>query len=508
MEDRRASTNCCSCERLWDVMESLHAQVADLQQRIVHQAEHIHQLEAENQKLSRENKKLSRENKKLNNDNTQFREQVETLRQQLAAAEQNAQRQTNRFPRKQRKKNPKKPGRKAGSQPTHRPRPEQVDRELDVPVEQCPDCRCGLEDIAVHQQFQTDLPPVTPTTTQFNVHVGTCPRCGNRVQGQHPEQVSDALGAAGHVLGPNVKTMAAQLKHQAGLAYAKVTHFLFDYFQLRAAPSTFVRAGQQLAAKARPSFELLKSQLRREHVVHADETGWRIGLQPDWLWVFSSQHITIYQIGGGRGHDVPLKLLGADFPGILVADGLSSYDPLPYVKARCAGHVLARISKLQTQMGEDDPDAFDLWALKTLLQEAIDLARRRETLTETGYRRRVSELEHRLDVWLILNEDHRHPEIAKLARHLQKHRDERLLFLCDPLVPPTNNHAERMIRPAVIVRKLGGCNKTPAGAQVHSVLASLLATCRQQGKRFVDLASRLFHLPSPEAIPLASLPDG
>ena len=76
-----------------------------------------------------------------------------------------------------------------------------------------------------------------------------------------------------------------------------------------------------------------------------------------------------------------------------------------------------------------------------------------------------------------------------------------------PLVPPTNNHAERMIRPAVIIRKLGGCNKTPAGAKVHSVLASLMVSCRQQGKRFLDLADQLFHAADRISIPLASLPD-
>ena len=65
-----------------------------------------------------------------------------------------------------------------------------------------------------------------------------------------------------------------------------------------------------------------------------------------------------------------------------------------------------------------------------------------------------------------------------------------------------------MIRPAVILRKLGGCNKTPAGAKVHSVLASLIVSCRQQGKRFLDLAGQLFHARARIAIPLAALPGG
>ena len=138
--------------------------------------------------------------------------------------------------------------------------------------------------------------------------------------------------------------------HHAGLSYAKITNFLWDYFHLQTVASTFVRAGQRLAKRAEPTFELLKFQLRLEHVVHADETGWRIGILPDWLWAFSSQQITIYQVGGGRGHDVPLEILGDDFSGILISDGLASYDPLPYLKGRCLGHILARISKLEAEI--------------------------------------------------------------------------------------------------------------------------------------------------------------
>lgn len=485
-------------QRLWKELESLHKTLALLR-------DEVSELRQENASLKKENARLKRENAALKRENVKLQAEIDRLKEEREDSERNAKRQTNRFPRRTRKTDPKKPGRKKGTKATHRNRPAKVDREFDVPAGNCPDCCCGVENIEVHPQFQTDLPPVTPVTTQFNVEVGTCPRCGKRVQGRHPEQISDALGAANHVIGPGAQTMAAQLKHHAGLSYAKITNFLWDYFQLKTAASTFVRAGQRLARRAEPSFELLKSELRLEHVVHADETGWRIGLDSDWLWVFSSQRVTIYQVGGGRGHDVPLAILGEDFQGILVSDGLASYDPLPYLKGRCLGHILARISKLETAVPRRS--LIHLQTLKGLLQEVIDLWRRRETLTVPGYDRRVQELETRLDDWIEWNWPSRQEELARLAGHLQKHRSEWLMCLYDPLVPPTNNHAERMIRPAVITRKLGSCNKTPRGARVHSVLASLLVSCRQQGKRFLDFANRLFHAVAPMPIPLASLPN-
>ena len=82
------------------------------------------------------------------------------------------------------------------------------------------------------------------------------------------------------------------------------------------------------------------------------------------------------------------------------------------------------------------------------------------------------------------------------------------MFLHDPEVPPTNNHAEQMLRPAVITREVGGCNKTLWGALVHGVLASIMVSCKRQGKRFLDVARRLWQGSDPQAIDLEALPGG
>ena len=148
-------------------------------------------------------------------------------------------------------------------------------------------------------------------------------------------------------------------------------------------------------------------------------------------------------------------------------------------------------------------------ALVALLQEAIDLAERREQLTNEGYARRVVEIENRLDAWLlgVVRRRNPSPELNRLANHVANHYDEWLVFLHDPEVPPTNNHAERMVRPAVITRKVGGCNKTLLGALVHSILSSIMVTCQQQGQKFLDLARQLWQAGEPQAIPLVPPPE-
>jgi hypothetical protein len=267
-----------------------------------------------------------------------------------------------------------------------------------------------------------------------------------------------------------------------------------------------VRAEQRLTELARPTYDLLIDALRQADVVHADETGWRIGSLNAWLWVFSNQDVTVYAIRQSRGHEVPEAILGPDFDGWLIVDGFAAYTVLEYAKGQCNGHLLRRAKKLRDLVPETEIHFLD--ELSRLLQEAIDLAQRRSDLTDTGYRRRVAELENRLVAWVFAKPSSCSDDLRRLHKHLCNHITEWFVFLHEPAVPPTNNHAERMLRPAVITRKVGGCNKNLLGSLVHSVLASIMVTCKQQGRRFLDLAKRLWQGGEPQAIPLLPEPEG
>ena len=265
-----------------------------------------------------------------------------------------------------------------------------------------------------------------------------------------------------------------------------------------------MRAEQRLTDQALPTYQLLLDALRRAHVVHADETGWRIGRLNAWLWVFSSQDTTVYVIRRSRGSDVPEEILGADFDGYLVVNGLKSYDVFEVAKGRCNAHLLRRCQELV----ETVPTAEQrhVQALSDLIQKAIALAKRRDELRPALYDKRVQQIEDALDDWLDHVPVDGSGDLDRLVNHVASHRGAWLVFLHDAEVPPTNNHAEQMLRPAVITRKVGGCNKTLLGAVVPGILASLMVTCQRQGRRFLDLAKRLWQGETPQAIALNSLP--
>jgi transposase len=262
-----------------------------------------------------------------------------------------------------------------------------------------------------------------------------------------------------------------------------------------------------LADLARPTYDALLHDLRRAQVVHADETGWRVGRSSAWLWVFSCQDATVYTIRHSRGADVPQDILGPDFNGYLVVDGLKSYESLDYAKASCNAHLLRRCKNLRDTVPARE--RAHIHALGDLLKDAIALADRREQLPPANYARRTQAIEDELDDWLEANNRKHKPsaELLRLDQHVRRHRGEWLIFLHQPQVPPTNNHAEQMLRPAVITRKVGGCNKNARGARVHEILASLLVTCHRRGKRFLDLARQLWQSRTLQAVSLAQLPN-
>jgi len=456
--------------------------------------------------MANDNRRQEHRLAKLKKDNDRLRQELDDARRQ-------PHRQAGHFRRSKLKRRKKKSGRHPGHKAELRPipTPEQIDRTLHVPCRVCPECNVELVDPKIVVQYQTDLPPIVPLVTQFHIETGYCPCCRQRVQGRHPEQTSNALGAAGNTLGPRVLTMAAELKHRLGVPYRKISDFLHTYCDFDVCSATFVRAEQRLAALARPTYDLLLDALRRCGIVHADETGWRVGALNAWLWVFTNQDLTIYTIRtgpGARGHEVPEEILGPDFDGFLIIDGGKAYQCLGYAKGQCNAHLLRRAKELCDSVPTDEQTI--LVILITVIQEAIDLAERRERLTVQGYARRVQVIENRFAAWLLQVARRRRaisPELDRLVNHVANHFDEWLLFLREPEVPPTNNHAERMLRPAVITRKVGGCNKTLLGALVHSILASIMVTCKQQGQRFLELARQLWSAGQPQAIPLVSPPS-
>jgi len=247
-----------------------------------------------------------------------------------------------------------------------------------------------------------------------------------------------------------------------------------------------------LAQQVRPVYVGLIDVLRECAVVHSDETGWRIGLLSAWLWVFTNQHITVYTIRESRGHDVVVEILGQTFKGVLVSDCFLAYDDQAlqdWLKQKCIGHLLRNLHDLEeSKTGGAVRFAREVTAL---LRRALALKGDKPNLLPERFAQQAAALEAELDTLIDSQRRLTDPDNARLAKRLRKQRPHVLRFLYIDGLDPTNNQAERQLRPGVIVRKTSGCNRTDRGAEAHSILGSILATCRQQAIPILDYLVKL-----------------
>lgn len=409
---------------------------------------------------------------------------IRELKEQIEALQRAGKRQAVPFARRERVSEPKKPGRKKGKGKFNRrekPAKEEITATKEAELRGCPDCGCELVDVKEHEQFEIDVPEVKPIVTRYVMRSGRCPQCGQRHRAYHPDQISHATGAAGVVIGPRAKALAADLKHRFGASYGKVCEALNDAFNLEVTRSAWCQADQRLAIQAKPVYEALIEALRSCTVVHSDETGWRIGTLSAWLWVFTNQHMTVYTIGTSRGHEVVINVLGKEFKGILVSDCFLAYDHqalAEWLKQKCLSHLLKDLKELnETKIRGAVRFAREVTAL---LQAALALKAQKEQLAPEQFTQQAQDLETRLDALIDVHRQLTDADNARFAKRLRKHRKHVLRFLYVDELDATNNLAERQLRPAVITRKTNGCNRTDGGAETHAILGSILATCRQQ----------------------------
>jgi len=395
----------------------------------------------------------------------------------------------------QRVKNPRKRGRAPGKgqfKNREKPKEEEISETKRAELSGCPECGSALEDVHEQEQYEIDIPEIKPIITRYVMLSGKCPQCGKRHKLCHPDQISEAVGASGVVVGPHAKAMASNLKHELGVSYGKVSKFVNDAFHLNVTRGAWQQADRRLALQAQPIYQGMTEALQACAVVHSDETGWRIGLLSAWLWVFTSEKLTVYTIETSRSHEVVLDILGKEFKGILVSDCFLAYDHQAlkdWLKQKCLSHLLKDLKELtETKTRGAVRFARDV---KELLQAALELKTKKEQWAKARYARQAKILEARLDELIDAKRKLTDPDNARFAKRLRKHRPHILRFLYVDELDATNNLAERQLRPAVITRKTNGCNRTEEGAQTHAILGSVLATCRQQAIPILEYLIKL-----------------
>jgi transposase len=416
------------------------------------------------------------------------------LRQALANSQRTGKRQAAPFSHGEPQAEPQKPGRKAGAaygKKGHRepPAPEQIDETWEASLpDVCPDCGGPILETGVVPQFQVEIPR-QPIHRQFNVHIGCCQGCGHRVQGHHPLQTSDALGAAAAQLGPDGQAAIALLNKRLGLSHGKVVRCLSDLFGIPLTRGGSAQVVLRAARRCQPAYAEIREATRASPRLRPDESGWRIGGHPAWLHVWVGEQATCYHIDPSRSADALEDLIGLDYEGILIHDGWSSYDRFTRAwHQQCLAHPLHRAHVL-LETATRGAVRFPRQVI-ALLKEALDTRDRFAAGQLSRSRLRDARWDLTLRLADLVGPTKTNPDNERFAQHMHNHLDDWFTFLDFPGLDATNYRAEQAIRPAVVNRKVWGGNRTPAGAQAQSVLMSTIETCRQKARSALDFVSQ------------------
>ena len=385
-----------------------------------------------------------------------------------------------------------------------------MDRVVDVTPAACRGCGAGLPleagpgDPSAERVQVVELPPVRAEVTEYRLAARQCRSCGTVTRAGRPAE------AGGGAFGPRLHAVAALLVGRYRLSRREAVACLADLGEVALSVGALARLEQGTSAALAPVVDEVAAAVQQAPVANLDETGWWQGKTRHWLWTAVTETLTLFRLDPSRGKAVVQALLGPAWAGIVGSDRYSAYRYLPLAQRQlCWAHLLREFRKIAVYNRHQRP-------LGTRL---LDVTAR---IFTAWHRFRAAAIDRPT---LLL-------ELAPLQQELHQILEDGLApphavvagALCGNLldswpalwtfahvdgVEPTNNAAERALRPAVLWRKGSFGTQSDGGSRFVERIMTVTATCKQQGRGLLDVlvaaitAARL-GLPPPSLVPAPS----
>lgn len=381
-------------------------------------------------------------------------------------------------------------GRKPGGQPGHKGHKRamvptsEVDEVIPVKPSDCN--RCGGHTVSrrggpePERLQQTEIPPIEPRVTEYQLHWGYCADCGCWTCASLPEGVPNSA------FGVRLTALASLFSGRYRLTKRLVQDILSNVLGVEISLGSVPKLEQKISAALAVPVEEARGFVRGESIVHQDETGWREALRKAWLWVAVAGAVTVFVISRSRGAVVCKEMLGAAFAGILVTDRWPAYSWVDsFLRQLCWSHL-----ERDFQGFVDRADAGSHIG-RALLRQSRKMFRlwhrvRDGTLQRRTFERRMESIEKQVGQLLRQAAACSAPKTAGMAAEILKLEPALWTFVRVEGVEPTNNIAERQIRPAVQWRNGSFGTHSPDGSRFVERILTVVATLRQQRRNVLE----------------------
>src|SRR2546427_8865515 len=415
-------------------------------------------------------------------------EQVGTLQEQLSKNSRNASRPPSSDPPQSQRPSRPRGQRRRGGQPAHPGHTrllipvEAVDEVVVLKPEQCRGCHApvsGDEPTPFRHQVM-EMPPSQPVVTAYQWHQLVCPACGETTRAAWP------AGVPSGTYGPRVHATVALCTGAYRLSKRMTGQVMDDVCGVPMSVGTISPWEQATTAAVATPVEEARTYVHQQAVAHLDETSWRQGGKHAWLWVAVTSWVTVFLVRLSRGGPVARALLGETFAGILVTDRYSAYNWYP-VRWRqlCWAHLLRDFEAMRDRGGQSQELG------EALLAQAHQMFTwwhrvREGTLQRSTFRAYMSPLRREVERLLDVGSRGGVPKTAGTCRDILKRRAALWTFVQVDGVEPTNNTAERALRPGVLWRKGSFGTQSEEGSRFVESMMTVVATLKQQQRNVLE----------------------
>lgn len=347
----------------------------------------------------------------------------------------------------------------------------------------CPACQAdlppSLPDAApILRQQVWEIPAVQPLVSEHQYHSVCCPQCQALVRA---ERGADLPPGA---FGPRVAATVGLLRGSYHLSDQEVGTLLFDLFGLPLSDGSVVALQTSVSAALTSPYEAVQMAVQAAPVSNVDETGWKEAGARRWLWVVVTATATLFHVACGRGAGVVTHLLGAEYAGIVTSDRLKTYRCLDVDRRQlCWAHLIRNLLALAERPGSLGAWATDLLALAALMFELWHQFRA-GTIDRALLQAALAPIQAAMRATLERGA-RRYDQAQGLSDELLTLWPALWTFARVDGVEPTNNAAERALRPAVLWRKKSFGAQSEAGNVFVERILTVRATCAQQGRHLL-----------------------
>lgn len=331
-------------------------------------------------------------------------------------------------------------------------------------------CACGcssLEDAEpyyIHQHIE--IPEPRLDVEHIILLRGRCVNCGRMLKALVPPEKRTGFG-------PRLSANIAELCGMHGDSRRAVQDYLLSVFGLPISQGGIQKVVDRVSSAIKPHYEAIAEVARSAPVGHIDETSWPREARLSWLWVMASSRAALFMIHPNRSK-AAFEALVQGFSGVLVADGYGVYRKWAGQRQACLAHLI-RQAKGLAERKDPAMAKCGVWA-RDELKRLCHMAKAPPTVGE--WRMFFARLKRMISMY-----GDRKDDAGKLVRRLEREMEHLWLFLQESGVAPTNNHAERMLRFAVIWRKRSFGTASERGDRWVERILSLRQTCRIQERR-------------------------